>query len=90
MPPNKIEEFCDKILEAGRHLASMSSVRFPDTERVSKAIKKVLNVVKEYELVGRWVASRLNNTGEEYMMTKEICQESFCMLFLLINAMHDF
>ena len=90
VPPNEIEEFRNKILEAGRHLASVSSPHFPDAERVSKAIEKVLNVVKEYELVGRWVTSRVNNTEEEYMMTKEICQVSFCVLSLLINAMRDF
>ena len=83
VPPNEIEEFCDKILEAGRHLASVSSVRFPDAERVSKAIEKVLNVVKEYKLVGRWVTSRVNNTEEEYMTTKEIRKVSLCMFSLL-------
>ena len=69
MPPNKIEECYHKILEAGRHLASVSSVHFPDAERVSNAITGVLRVVKEYKLVGRWVNSCLNNTEEEYMMT---------------------
>ncbi len=40
MPLNKIEEFCDKNLEAGRHLASVSCVHFPDAERVREAIEK--------------------------------------------------
>jgi hypothetical protein len=90
VPPNEIEEFRNKILKAGRHLASVSSVRFPDAERVSEATEKVLNVVKEYKLVGRWVTSRVNNTEEEYMTTRETCQVSFCVLSLLINAMRDF
>ena len=90
VPPNKIEECYHKILEAGRHLASVSSVHFPDAERVSNAITGVLRVVKEYKLVGRWVNSCLNNTEEEYMMTKEICKVSFCVFYLLINVMCDF
>ena len=40
MPPDKIEEFCKEILEAGRHLASVSSACFTDAERVSEAIEK--------------------------------------------------
>ncbi len=30
VPPNRIKEFCKEILEAGRHLAFVSSPRFPD------------------------------------------------------------
>jgi beta-phosphoglucomutase-like phosphatase (HAD superfamily) len=46
VPPDKIEEFCKEILKAGRHLAVVSSPRFPDAERVSKAIEKVLMLSK--------------------------------------------
>ncbi len=88
--PDKIEEFRKEILEAGRHLASVSSVRFPNAERVSMAIEKVLNVVKNFKLVGRWVTSRMSNTEEGYATTEEICQMSFCVFSLLINAMRDF
>ncbi len=52
---DEIKKFHKEILEAGRHLASVSSACFPDAERVSEAIEKVLNVVKDYKLVGRWV-----------------------------------
>jgi hypothetical protein len=62
VPPNEIEEFCKEILEAGRHLAVVSSPCFPDAERVSKAIGKVLTVVKDHMLVGMWVSSRVSNT----------------------------
>ncbi len=90
MPPNEIGEFCKEILEAGRHLAVMSSPRFPDAERVSKAIGKVLTVVKDYTLVGMWVTSRVSNTDTEYATTKEIREVSLCMFSLLINAMRNF
>ncbi len=76
VPLDEIEEFCDKILEAGRHLASVSCVHFPDAERVREAIEKCS--VKDFKLVGRWVTSCLNNTEEKYMTTKEICKVSVC------------
>jgi hypothetical protein len=58
-PSDEIEECCNEILKAGTHLASMSSVGFPDAESVSNAIARVLSVVKKYKLVGRWVTSRV-------------------------------
>ena len=82
MPSDKIKDFCNEILEAGTHLASMSSVGFPDTENVSDAIARVLSVVKQYELVGRWVTSRVSKCKKEYAMTKEICYVS-CFAFFL-------
>jgi hypothetical protein len=90
VPLDEIEEFCNEILKAGTHLASMSSVDFPDTESVSNAIAGVLSVFKGYKLVGRWVTSSVSNTEEEYVMTEEICCVSFCVFSLLINVMHDF
>jgi hypothetical protein len=84
------KSFAKKILEAGRHLAVVSSPRFPDAERVSDAIGKVLTVVKDYTLVGMWVTSQVSNTDEEYATTKEICKVSLCMFSLSINAMRNF
>ena len=54
------------------------------------AIEKKLNVVKEYKLIERWVTSGMNNTEEEYVITKEIRKVSLCMFSLLINAMRNF
>ncbi len=88
VPPDEIEEFCEDILEAGRHLAVVSSPHFPDAERVSEAIGNVLTVVDNYKLLGIWVTSRVSNT--EYATTKEICKVSLCMFSLSINAMHEF
>jgi hypothetical protein len=82
VPSDKIEEFRNEILEAGTHLASMSSVGFPDAESVSNAIACVLSVVEQYELVGRWVTSRVSNTEKEYVMIKEIHHVSFFACFL--------
>jgi hypothetical protein len=83
VPSDKIEEFCNEILEAGTHLASMSSVGFPDAESVSDAIACVLSVVKQYELVGRWVTSCIRNAEKEYVTTKEICHVSFLHVFFI-------
>jgi hypothetical protein len=90
VPHDEIKEFCKEILEAGRHLASVSCPCFPDAERVSAAIEKVLKVVKDFKLVGTWVTSCVSNTEEGYATTKEIRQVSLCMFSLLINAMHIF
>jgi hypothetical protein len=83
VPSDKIEEFCNEILKAGMHLASMSSVGFPDAESVSNAIARVLSVVKQYKLVGGWVTSRVSNAEKEYVMTKEICHVSFLHVFFI-------
>ncbi len=88
--PDEIKEFRKEILKAGKHLAIVSSPRFPDTERVSKAIGKVLTVDKDYTLVEMWVTSPVSNTEEGYAMTKEIREVSLCMFSLLINAMRNF
>jgi hypothetical protein len=75
-----VGEFCNEILKAGMHLASVSSVDFPDTESVSNAIDGVLSVVEGYKLVGRWVTSSISNTEEE----------SFSVFSLLIIVMRNF
>jgi hypothetical protein len=83
VPSDEIKEFCNEILEAGTHLASMSSVGFPDAESVSNAIARVLSVVKQYELVGGWVTSRISNAEKEYVTTKEIHHVSFLRVFFI-------
>ncbi len=82
MPSDEMEEFCNEIFEAGMHLASMSSVGFPDAESVSNAIACVLSIAVQYTLVRRWVTSRISNAEKEYVMTKEIQQVSFFVCFL--------
>ncbi len=89
-PPIRIEDFHEEILEAGTHLAFVSSPRFPDAEKVCDAFGKVLTVVKDYTLVGMWVTSRVSSTDEEYATMKEICKVRLCMLSLSINAMCNF
>jgi hypothetical protein len=81
VPSDEIEEFRNEILKAGMHLVSMSSVGFPDAKSVSNAIACVLIIVVQYELVGRWVTSRISNAEKEYVMTKEICHVSFFALY---------
>ncbi len=90
VPPDKIEDFCNEILKAGTHLASVSSVDVPDAESGSDAIAGVLDVVEGYKLVGRWVTSSVSNTEEEYVTMKEICHVSLCVFSLSINVMRVF
>jgi hypothetical protein len=80
MPSDEIEDFCNEILEAGTHLASVSGVSFPNAENVSDAISCVLSIVEQYNLVGRWVTSHVSNQEKEYVMTKEIHHVS-CFAF---------
>jgi hypothetical protein len=61
MPSDKIKDFHNEILEAGTHLASVSGVSFPNAESISDAISCVLSIVKQYNLVGRWVTSHISN-----------------------------
>ena len=75
--PDEIEEFRGDILEAGRHLADVSSPCFPDAEKVSEAIGKVLEVVDNYKLLGKWVTSRVSNSTTEYATTKKIREVCF-------------
>ena len=90
VPSDKIEEFCNEILKAGTHLASMSGVSFPNAESVSNTISCVLSIVEQYNLVGRWVTSRVNNRKKEYVTTKEIRHPSCFVFFsLLINIMRN-
>ena len=90
VPPDEIKEFCEDILKAGRHLAVVNRPRFPDAEKVSKAIGKVFTVVDNYKLLGMWVTSRVSNSNTKYATTKEICEVSLCMFSLSINAMRNF
>jgi hypothetical protein len=82
MPSDKIKDFCNEILEAGMHLASVSGVSFPNAESVSDAISCVLSIVEQYDLVGRLVTSHVSNCKKEYVTTKEIRHVS-CFAFFL-------
>jgi hypothetical protein len=81
MPSDEIKKICNEILEAGMHLVSMSGVSFPNTESVSNAISCVLSIVKQYNLVGRWVTSHVSKCQKEYATTKEICHVSCFVRF---------
>jgi hypothetical protein len=82
MPSDEIKDFRNEILKAGMHLASVSSVSFPNAESVSNAISRVLSIVEQYELVGRWVTSRVSKSEKEYVTTKEIRHVSSFAFFL--------
>jgi hypothetical protein len=72
MPPDDdIEDYRSEILEAGKNLASLIRPAFPDAYIVSMGVARVLEVVEQYGLVGKWVTARVIHTGE-YMMTKPI------------------
>ena len=55
-PPSNIEVIRDDILEKGTMLETMNGMKFPDAEKVCKAMAKLLDVVEGYKLVGNWVS----------------------------------
>ncbi len=67
VPPDEIEELRKEILEAGRHLASMSSARFPDAERVNRPLKKCSMLSR----ISSWCVS---NTEEAYAQPKRFAR----------------
>jgi hypothetical protein len=83
VPPDKIKEFCNEILKAGMHLASVSKMDFPNADSVSNGIACVLRVVEQHKLIGKWVTSRANNTGE-YMTTRKIHKMSIFAFSVLL------
>ena len=70
-PNNEIEDYRNKILEAGRNLASLIRPAFPDANIVGTGLARVLEVVERYGLVGKLVTARIKYTGE-YMTTEQI------------------
>ncbi len=85
MPSDEIKDFCNEILKAGLHLASVSGVSFPNTESVSDVISRVLSIVEQYNLVGRWVTSCISNREKEYVTIKEIHHVSCFEFFLYVS-----
>ena len=83
MPPNdEIEDFRREIYEAGTHLASLVSTAFPDANTVSMGVYRLLEVVEQYGLVGKWVTARITHTGE-YMITEQMCDVSIIAFSVL-------
>ncbi len=89
MPSDEIEEFRNEIFEAGMHLASMSSVGFPDAESVSDTIACVLSIVVQYKL---WEVGHLPHKQRREGVCddqRDSTSEFFCVFSLLINVMRN-
>ncbi len=89
VPPDKVKDFCSKILKAGMRLMSVSAAKFPNAELVSNTMYGVLHVVGMYNLAGKWVTSRVSNAEREFVTTKKICSVSILAFSFLINVMRD-
>ncbi len=64
-----VYEFHSELIKKGGRLAAVIALDYPDAERIRKGICDVLETVKTYEVVGKWVTSR---SGAEYVTTQEI------------------
>ncbi len=87
MSPDEVKDFCNKILEAGMRLISVSGANFPNAKLVSNTMGGVLHVVRMYNMEGKWVTSRMSNA--EFVTTKEIRSVSISAFLFLINVMCD-
>jgi hypothetical protein len=77
MPPSKIEEIRNDILDKGAWLKTMSEKKFPDAEMVLDAMFQLLDVVEEHKLVGKWVSS--SATSKEIRDVSSFVY-SFCLI----------
>jgi hypothetical protein len=64
-----VDEFHSELIEKGGRLAAVIAPDYPDAECVCEEICDVLETVKTYEVVGKWVTSR---SGAEYVTTQAI------------------
>ena len=87
MPPNyEIEEFRREILEAGTHLASVSSAAFPDADIVGTGVARVLGVVEQ--LWAGWIVG--HRPRKKHRGVYDDQANSRCKYFrvLCISSMH--
>ena len=73
-----VDEFCSELIKKGGRLAAVIAPDYPDAERVREEIRDVLNTVKTYEVVGKWVTSITFRSDEEFLTTQEIRSVSIC------------
>ncbi len=77
-----VDEFRSELIEKGGRLAAVIAPDYPDAERVHEEICDVLDTVKNYEVVGKWVTSVTSPSGAEFVTTPEIRSVSiFSYLF---------
>jgi hypothetical protein len=67
-----VDEFCRELIEKGGRLAAVIAPEYPDAERVCNEVCNVLDTVKTYEVVRKWVTSVTSRSGEEYVTTQAI------------------
>ncbi len=73
-----VDKFCSELIEKGGCLAAVIAPDYPDTERVCKEIRDVLDTVETYEVIGKWVTSVTSHSNEEFVTTQEIRSVSIC------------
>ena len=86
LPPDDIEEFCTKILNAGARLADLLVVKYPKASLVDYALFAVTKVVKCYGLKGRWVTSWASSAHNEFLTAKMVCEVSDCVALTGMTA----
>ena len=67
-----VDKFRSELIEKGGRLAAVIAPDYPDAERICEEICDVLDTVKTYEVVGKWVTSVTSPSGAEFVTTPEI------------------
>ena len=86
LPPDDIEEFRTKILDAGARLADLLVVEYPKASLVNDALFAVTKVVKCYGLKGWWVTSWASSAHNEFLATNGVSEVSGCVAFIGMTA----
>ena len=85
LSPEDVDDFRVEILEKGEFLAAAIAADFPNAERVSEAVDDVRRALFGFDLVGKWVTSRVS--GAEYVTTREIRHVSIYPYLFKCNAL---
>ncbi len=67
-----VDEFHSELIKKEGRLAAVIAPDYPGAERVREEIRNVLDTVKTYEVVGKWVTSVTSPSGAEFVTTPEI------------------
>ncbi len=73
-----VDEFRSELIKKGGRLAAVIASDYPDAERVREEICNVLDTVKTYEVVRKWVTSVTSRSNEEFVTTQEIRSVNIC------------
>ena len=82
LSPVNVEEFRTDMLDAGKRLASLLVVEYPNAGLVNGALYGVTEVVECYILTGKWVTSWASSAHNEFLATDSVREVSGCVAYI--------